>query len=166
MRVNVPSPTAENAGQPGDRVQLFTSLQVREASLTLFGFLAEEGRMAFETLVSVNGVGPRLALGVLSRFTPESLASAVSSGDTAAFNGVPGVGKKTASRIVLELRGKLDDAWATGPTAMARGELIDALVALGYTASEAHEAASSISAGDSLSLEERVRLALERMANA
>ena len=165
FRVNVPGSTADNLSQIGDRISLFTSLQVREESLALFGFLTEDARMTFGALIGINGVGPRLALNVLSRFTPESLAAVVRSGDTDAFSGVPGVGKKTASRIVLELRGKLGGDWTVGPAADEHGELIEALTALGYTASEAHDAASSLPPGDSMSLEDRVRLALQRMAS-
>ena len=165
FRLNMPGPTAEQLGPIGERVRLYTSLQVREDSLTLFGFLTEEDRLAFEALIGVNGVGPRVALSVLSHFKPDSLAAAVSSGDAAAFVGVPGVGKKTASRIVLELKGKLEGAWAVVPAARRDGEVLEALAALGYTVSEVREAVSSLPPGDSMSLEDRVRLALERIGS-
>ena len=92
FRINIPASAVEQLGHIGDPVRLLTSLQVREDSLTLFGFPTEEARLAFETLLGVNGVGPRVALSVLSRFTPDSLAAAVESGDTGAFSGVTGVG--------------------------------------------------------------------------
>ena len=131
----------------------------------MFGFLTEDTRLAFEALIGINGVGPRLALSVLSRFTAESLAQSVSAGDTDAFSGVPGVGKKMASRIVLELRGKLGGDWVVGPAASQHAEVIEALAALGYSASEAREAVSSLPPGDSMPLEDRVRQALERMGS-
>ena len=161
FRVSIPSSSAEHLGPVGDGVRLYTSLQVREDSLTLFGFLTEEARLAFDVLIDINGVGPRVALSVLSRFTPESLAAAVSAGDTDAFGGVPGVGKKTASRIVLELKGKLEGEWAV-PLA-GEGEVVEALTALGYSAAEARKAVSSLSLDDPASVEDKVRMALQRM---
>lgn len=164
LRVNVPASLIERLGQTGSHVRLFTSLQVREDSLTLFGFPTEEARQSFEKLLEVNGVGPKVALSVLSRLTPEALATAVSLGDIDAFSGVPGVGKKTASRIVLELKGKLDEAWLAATAAGDDDEVLQALTALGYTASEARRAISSLPNDSPLSLEDKVRLALQQMA--
>ena len=169
LRVNVPASAPEQLVRTGGgRVRLYTSLQVREDSLTLFGFLTPEARAAFGTLIGISGVGPRLALSVLSRFTPEGLAAAVGTGDVDAFSLVPGVGKKTAGRIVLELRGKLGDDWATGGTGGPGGqaELVRALTSLGYSPAEAREAAMNIPAEDDLELEEKLRLALQRMAES
>ena len=163
FRVSLPATAAEHLGPVGGRVHLYTSLQVREDSLTLFGFLTEEARIAFGILLGVNGVGPRVALSVLSGFTPESLAAAVSAGDTGAFTGVPGVGRKTADRIVLELRGKLKGEWAVVPSAVGDRQVIAALTALGYSLSEARDAVSSLPPGDSMSVEDQVLLALQRM---
>ena len=163
LRVSVPASGIEQLGQLGDRVRLFASLQVREDSLTLFGFQTEEARSAFEALIGINGVGPRLALSVLSRFAPDSLAAAVSSGDTDAFGGVPGVGKKTASRIILELKGKLEGIWAVPAADGGEREVIEALTALGYTISEVREAVASLPAAESASVEDRVMQALQHM---
>ena len=165
FRVNTPAQTARDLGQIGDKVRVLTSLHIREDSLTLFGFLTEEARLTFEALIGITGVGPRVALSVLSWLTPESLAAAVGSGDIDAFTGVPGVGKKTASRIILELKGKLEGVWAMSPAESGDGEVIEALTSLGYTASEAREVVSSLPRGDSMPLEEKVRLALQRMGN-
>ena len=112
LRVSAPDSTLRSIGAAGSQVRLLTSLQVREDNLTLFGFGTEEERSIFEALISISGVGPRLALGVLSRLSPESLAAAVHAGDTNAIATVHGVGRKTAGRIVLELKGKLPK---TGP---------------------------------------------------
>jgi len=163
FRVSVPATAAEQLGPFGERVHLYTSLQVREDSLTLFGFPTEEARIAFGLLLGVNGVGPRVALSVLSRFTAESLAAAVSTGDTAAFTGVPGVGRKTADRIVLELKGKLSGEWAVTPSAAGDREVIAALTALGYSLSEAGDAVSALPPGNSMSVEDKVLLALQGM---
>ena len=165
FRVNVPGSAVDDLGPVGARVRLHTCLQVREDNLTLFGFLTEDDRLAFEALIGINGVGPRVALSVLSRLTPAALAVAVSSGDTAAFTSVSGVGKKIASRIVLELRGKLEKDWAV-PGAAIGGDVdvFEALTALGYTAPEAREAITSLPSGNSMSVEDRVRLALQHFA--
>ena len=163
FHVSVPSSGIEHLGQIGGRVRLFASLQVREDNLTLFGFQTEEARSAFEALIGISGVGPRLALSVLSRFAPDSLAAAVRSSDTDAFSGVPGVGKKTASRIILELKGKLEGEWAVPSADGGDREVIEALTALGYTLSEVREAVASLPRGESASVEDKVLLALQRM---
>ena len=165
LRVNIPQNAVEALGVAGDHVRLFTSLQMREDSLTLYGFPTEEARAAFGALIAVNGVGPRLALSVLSSLTPDNLAMAVSGGDPDVFKGVPGVGTKTANRIVLELKGKFDWRAVSQPDAAGDGDLVNALTALGYTVPEVMAAVSSLPATDSSTLEERVRLCLERMGS-
>jgi Holliday junction DNA helicase RuvA len=165
VRVNAPQSTVEGLGAVGARVKLFTALQVRDDSLTLYGFSTQDSRTAFETLMGVNGVGPRVALSVLSALAPESLALAVASGDADAFKGVSGVGKRTASRIILELRGKLDfEMVATRPGQQDDAEVVGALTALGYTASEALQALAALPADDATSVEEKVRLSLQQLA--
>ena len=163
VRASVPDSAVDGMGASGDRVRLFTSLQTREDSLTLYGFRTAEERSAFEALIQVNGVGPRVALNVLSSMTPESLAVAVAAGDIESFKRVSGVGTRTGNRIVLELKGKLDAELriaAGGPT---DDDLMQALTALGYSASEVAEAAASLPVGADLSLEERVRLCIQRL---
>ena len=162
IRVHVPSSAVEGFGSPGGRLWLLTSLQVREDSLTLFGFPTEEARSAFEMLIGVNGVGPRVALGVLSYLSPEALALAVATGDAGVFRGVHGVGTKTANRIVLELKGKLDEELASVSYGGGDEEVVNALTALGWTLSEAMAAVSSLPKEDSMSVEDKVRLCLQR----
>ena len=165
VRVNLPMSTAERFGAVGAPVKLLTTLQVRDDSLTLFGFPDREARAAFEMLIGVNGVGPRVALSVLSALAPEALALAVESGDADAFTSVPGVGKRTASRILLELRGKLDfDLTAAGAVHRDDADVVDALTALGYTALEARRALASLPSGEELPVEEKVRLSLGQLA--
>lgn len=164
LRINVPGSTSESIGSPGERARLHTSLQVREESLTLYGFLSEEERQTFETLLSISGIGPRLALSVLSRFAPATLAEAVDEGDVGAFLTVPGIGKRTAGRIILELKGKLAVDWSHSPTAAGDRDVIDALTALGYSDTEARQAVAAIPKDDSLSMDERVRGALQHLS--
>ena len=161
IRASIPESASGALGPAGERVRLFTSLQVRDDSLTLYGFLRRTPGTAFEALIAVNGIGPRLALSILSTMTTDALALAIDSADPGAFKGVSGVGTKTANRIVLELKGKLD--WQ--PVAVSRPDaghtdLVDALTALGYTLQEAAEAAASLPEDAPDSLEERLRIAL------
>ena len=161
LRVNVPSSLIDQVGQVGDAVKLFTSLQVKEDSLTLYGFPSSDGRQAFEALLGVNGVGPRLALAILSRMAPETLAMAVATEDPAEFKGVSGVGTRIAQRIVMELKGKLEIEMTAAPSARPDAELTEALTALGYTMSEVMEAAASLPRDKPLEFEEKLRLVLD-----
>ncbi len=163
LQVNVPASTAQDLGV-GDHARLFTCLQVREDSLTLYGFASEDARAAFEALVAVSGVGPRVALNVLSAMTPGALAVAVGSADTDAFVAVPGVGKKTAGRIILDLRGKLAEDLLVQASGADDGDALDALTALGYSIAEARTALASLGPAGSATAEERVRQALQRIA--
>ena len=164
LQVNVPSSTARDIGGAGDQVRLFTCLQVREDSLTLYGFTNEDARAAFEALIGVSGVGPRVALNVLSAMTPGALAVAVGAADTDAFVAVPGVGKKTAGRIILDLRGKLAEDLLADRSSAGDGDALDALTALGYSPAEARAALASLGPARSAPVEERVRQALQRIA--
>ena len=161
LRISVTGAAASGAGRVGDAVSLYTSLQVREDSLSLFGFPTEDERMTFDTLLGVSGIGARLALAMLDRFSPQALAQAIDAGDTRALATVPGVGRRTASRIVLELKGKLDLDFADA-AASTDSDLVDALAALGYGDAEAREALSGTDAA--ASEEDRLRAALERLA--
>ena len=160
LRVSVPNPA--DLGRVGEHIRLFTTLHVREDSLTLYGFQTDDARSAFVALIGVNGVGPRVALNVLTTLTTDSLALAISGGDPAAFKGVSGVGTKTANRIVLELKGKLDFQAMSVPEAGGDRDLVDALTALGYTIQEALSAIATIPAGKPMSLEDKVRFCLSQ----
>ena len=164
LRVSAPSSSLESIGQVGGTVRLFTSLQVRENSLNLYGFDTPEACQTFETLIGINRIGPQVALNILSMLRPKVLATAVESGDVNSFSAVPGVGRKTASRILLELKGKLElDRGATS-TPTLDTDALDALLALGYTQVEAREALSALSDNDGASSEDKVRLALSQLA--
>ena len=164
LRISVPSAATDSVGSVGQPVTLYTSLQVREDSISMYGFPTEDERLTFETLLNISGIGPRLALAMLGRFSPMSLAQTVEAGDTRALSTVPGVGRRTASRIVLELKGKLDLDFGQPGGAGADSDLVDALTALGYSYTEAHEAIART--GSDTPDEERIRAALEYLASA
>ena len=163
FRVSVPDAAVSGVGRVGERITLHTSLQVREDSLALFGFQSEDERLTFETLLGISRIGPRLALAMLARFSPQDLARAIEEGDTKALATVPGVGRRTASRIVLELKGKLDLDFGDSPTAPGASEdLVDALTALGFAPSDARDALRATDAN--LSDDERIVEALARLS--
>jgi Holliday junction DNA helicase RuvA len=164
LKVFVPEPTAARFLE-GGAVLLHTYLQVREDALTLFGFETEEELAVFELLLTVSGVGPKVALATLSTLSPDALRLAVANQEPGIVARVPGVGKRTAEKIVLELKDKLR-APTTGLEALARlsaadGEVIDALVALGYSVVEAQRAVQSLPK-EATEVEERLRLALRQ----
>ena len=153
-------------GDEGAQVRLHTHLIVREDDLQLYGFLEPQAQRLFELLIGVSGVGPRVALGLLSALPAGEAASAIVSEDIVALARAPGVGKRTAERLILELRQKLEvetRAEPVVPGARATGDAaLDFLVSLGFAASEARQALSVERDAD-LAVEERVRRALQRM---
>ena len=132
----------------GSQVQLFTSLVVREDSLTLFGFINDESRSLFELVQTVSGIGPKVALSILGALTPEDLARAISQEDIGAIEKVPGIGRKGAQRLILELKGKLTDLSSTqqykGHQPAWREQLTSALVSLGFSPRESDGAISQV----------------------
>jgi len=137
----------------GEPARLATSLVVREDSLTLFGFASDEAKELFELVQSVSGVGPRIALALLAVLDPDQLRQALAAGDTVALTRAPGIGKKGAERLVLELRDKIGTAAAsrsatTGTTSPLpwREKIVDALVGLGFSARQAEEASTAVAA--------------------
>ena len=160
---SVPAPTA-GALAPGDAALLYTHLHVREDALTLYGFASAGELRLFEQLIGVSGIGPRAALALLSALDYAHLTAAIATGETDALRRVPGIGQKTAERLVLELRDKVTPPSGSGAPAAPRAperdtELIGALLGLGYSQQEAIAAAAEV-AGDGLALEERIRAAL------
>lgn len=132
----------------GSQIQLFTSLVVREDSLTLFGFLNEESRALFELVQTVSGIGPKVALSILGALTPEDLGRAIAQEDIASIEKVPGIGRKGAQRLILELKGKLSDlstaAQYKGHQPAWREQLASALVSLGFSPKESDGAISNV----------------------
>lgn len=153
------TPSALGRAHGADEVELETYLHVREDALQLYGFAETAERELFEQLLSVSGIGPKVALAIVSGSPAAELRRAIALEDTARFEAIPGIGKKTAQRVVLELKEKGSLADAIEP----RGGLArDALVELGWSVVEADRALASID--PSLPVEERVRLALGRAA--
>lgn len=148
-----------------DDVFLYTHLIVREDSLTLYGFATTAERDLFEVLISVNGVGPRMALSILSTMSIDNLRNAVASERPELLTRVPGIGKKTAQKILFELKDKLptglDAVPVGGPADDLTADVLDTLVALGYSIVEAQSAVQSIPPDAPENVEERVRLALQ-----
>lgn len=144
----------------GQEASLTTHLHVREDALELYGFANIAEQRLFERLISVSGVGPRLALSVLSAASVSDIEAAIEKGQSALLIKVSGVGTKTAERIIVDLKGKLSRDDGAGDSAM--GTVIDALVNLGYTAKEARDAAASTS--PELPIEQRVKQALKQVS--
>jgi Holliday junction DNA helicase RuvA len=165
-RVNTSLTTLEEIGDAGDSVRLFTHLYVREDQLALFGFASHDELRLFETLIGVSGVGPRLALAILSRVRAEALEAAIEGENAELLATVPGVGRKTAGRLILELRGRLVPAGGARPGAPTRAdaEVVEALRSLGYTTAEAHGALMRLPRGEDLTVEDRVVAALRELA--
>jgi len=152
----------------GGLVTLYTHLHVREAELTLYGFGSRESLQLFRTLLSVQGIGPKVALAILSHLPIETLQQAVAREEVALLARVPGIGPKKARQIVFALKDKigLEDEWAAGPAITdADGEVMAALTTLGYSVSEAQAALRALPADTRKEpVEERVRLALSSLA--
>jgi len=175
LLASVPATTAE-ALVAGEQTSLFTHLHVREDALTLFGFSTRDDLVLFEQLIGVSGVGPRVALGLLAALDYADLTSAIAGGRADVLRRVPGIGQKTAERLVLELRDKvtppaggIEAPLAATKKPLADAEVVAALMGLGYTQAEAAAAAERLpSDGESaeLPVEERVRMALQFFARA
>lgn len=163
--VDVPMSTFCNLPDLGGDVTLFTHLVVREDAERLYGFATKAEQTAFRTLIRVSGVGPRIALAVLSGMTADQLASAIESGETGLLTRVPGIGKKTAERLILELKGKLSGGTLSVPAGApgsARADIAAALIALGYSDREAQAAAKRVPEDTGVS--EGIRLALKSLS--
>lgn len=165
VRVFVPKTVLEDAGGPGRRLTLHTHLQVREDDLSLFGFEQEEDLQLFEVLLGVNGVGPKVALAILGTLSPELLKSAIMREEAAVLQRVPGIGKKTAERIMFHLRDKLDlhePSAALQLVTDVDAEVIDILTGLGFSIVEAQAALQHVPR-EVQEMDERVQLALQHL---
>ena len=162
--VDVPMSTFYNLPALGEKVVLLTHFVVREDAQLLYGFLTAPERMTFREVLKISGVGPRTALSILSGLSAAELAQAVSLQDSARLVKVPGIGKKTAERLLLELKGKLGDSLAA-PASVAAGaqsDILQALVALGYSDREASAALKALPADVGVS--DGIKLALKQLA--
>ncbi|HIE2058222.1 TPA: Holliday junction branch migration protein RuvA [Neisseria meningitidis] len=159
--------TFYNLPPVGESVQLFTQLIIREDAHLLFGFATAEERKTFRQLIKVGGIGAKTALGILSAMTADELARAVAEEDVKRLSSAPGIGKKTAERMVLELRGKLvahtvtDGLFAAAPATDETEDIVSTLLALGYSEREAKAAVKGVPEGTDVG--EGVRLALKNL---
>jgi Holliday junction DNA helicase RuvA len=168
FRVFMPTSDLAALGKPGQEVKVFTHLHVREDNLSLYGFSTAEGLWLFETLIGVTGLGPKLSLALLSALSPEQITVAIATGSAETLDMVPGVGKKVASRIILELKEKIGAGWVVTPATQVARENTDvlaALTSLGYSASEAVKAVAALPGDAKLKLEEKVKLALQYLGS-
>ncbi len=165
-KVRVTTETALDV-TPSSPIFLWTHLAVRETSLELFGFLDKETLDTFELLITISGIGPKSALGILNVASPSMLRQAVASADTSYLTRVSGIGKKNAEKIVLELKDKLkvtsEDASTSSAQVRAEGDALEALVSLGYSERDSREALKKISK-EIVGASERVKAALKLLS--
>ncbi len=164
VRVFVPRSVLEDVGGVGRSIALHTHLMVREQDLSLYGFESAEDLQLFEVLLGVTGVGPKVALAILSTLSPELLKNAIAREETAVLQRVPGIGKKTAERIMFQLRDKWEvsagSATAVLPFNDVDGDVIDLLTGLGFSIVEAQAALQKLPR-ETRGVEERLQLALQ-----
>ncbi len=163
FKVNMPTSSLSRLGSPGDEVKVFTHLYVREDNISLYGSTSVEELGLFETLIGVSGLGPRLALAMLGTMDSEKLAAAIATANSLMLIQVPGIGKKMAERIILELKDKVSAGLLTvaaSEMAPENAEVLAALMSLGYSTNEANQAVASLPREPDLSLEDRIKLAL------
>ncbi len=163
FQVYTSTSTLSTLGAIGREVRLHTHLHLREDNATLYGFASAEERELFQTLIGVSGLGPKLAIAMLSAMNVERLTMAIATGSTDLLTAIPGIGKKMAQRVVLELKEKIGAGWVTTPAAelvQENAEVVSALTSLGYSAAEATRAVATIPPSSDLSLEEKLKLAL------
>ena len=176
-RIFVPTSVLENLPKTGETIKIYTYFNVREDAVSLFGFLSKQDLEMFRQLIGVNGVGPKSALGILSALSPDTLRLAVISGDAKAISKAPGVGSKTAQRIILDLKDKVKaedilDGFTEPVSGHTEGsdvgavgkEAIEALTALGYSASEASGVVKKVTITESMTAEDVLKAALKHLA--
>lgn len=164
--IDVPMSTLYNLPDIGAEVFLYTHYVVREDAELLFGFSTKAERSLFRLLIRISGIGPKIALSILSGISASILAQAVSQAEPGLLTRIPGVGKKTAERIVLELKGKIDtvvdSADSQTPTSGAKADIISALVSLGYSEREALQAVKGLAAD--VTVNDGIREALKALS--
>jgi Holliday junction DNA helicase RuvA len=162
--VYLPTSTLSSVGRIGKEVKLYTHLHVREDILALYGFSTPDELRLFNILLGVSGIGPKVGLSMLSAMSTDQLTMAIATGNADLLTSIPGIGNKTANRIVLELKDKIGAGWITTQQAEFSAEntdVLSALTSLGYSAAEAARAVASLPAKNKLSLEEKIKMALQ-----
>ena len=168
FQVYMPTSTLSTLGAIGEEVKLHTYLHLREDNAALYGFASTDELGLFQNLISVSGLGPKLALAMLSAMNIERLTMAIATSSADLLTEIPGIGKKMAHRLILELKDKLGAGWITTPAAQLaeeNAEVVAALTSLGYSISEATRAVASLPPDSELSLEEKIKLALGYFAS-
>jgi Holliday junction DNA helicase RuvA len=161
--VNVLGSFLEGVHRVGQTVELYTHLYVRETQLALYGFRTAEEQELFGTLLGVSGIGPRTAMAVLDTFSPETLRAAISQGDASTLTRIPGIGRKTAERLLLDLKDRIGvalEAVAAQGLGQADVDVMNALTALGYSLAEARSALQAVPE-EAEALDERILAALQ-----
>lgn len=175
--IKVPMSVLSELPGMGKEVRIYTYLQVREDAMSLFGFMTRQDLKMFKQLLGVNGIGPKGALGLLSAMRPDDLRLAIISGDAKAISRAPGIGLKTAQRVILDLKdrtcveevmpafvGGLDQMEKGSALADAGKEAVDALVALGYSGMEATKAVRQVEITEGMTAEEVLKASLKHLA--
>ena len=168
FQVYAPTSTLSALGRIGEDIKLYTHLHLREDNVALYGFSSTEELELFQALIGVSGLGPKLALAMLSAMSVEQLTTAIVTGSTDLLTTIPGIGKKVASRLILELKEKIGAGWITTPAtqlAQENTDVLAALISLGYSAADATKAVASLPASSDLSLEEKIKLTLQYFGN-
>ena len=168
FQVYMPTSTLSTLGAVGEEVQLYTHLYLKEDNASLYGFASADELRLFQTLIGVSGLGPKLALTMLSVMSVEKLTMAIATGSVDLLTVVPGIGKKVANRLILELKEKIGAGWVTTSGVQPAEENTDvlaALTSLGYSVSEASRAVASLPPSSDLSLEEKIKQALQYFAS-
>lgn len=180
-QINVPLSVLDRLPRAGEEVKIFTSFQVREDAMALYGFLTRQDRQMFEQLLGVSGIGPKAALGILSALRPDDLRMAIISEDAKAIARAPGIGPKTAKRVILDLKdkirmedilpggGDMPGAQAVMPDTVsgvdgAAKEAVEALVALGYSMTEAARAVRQVPVSEDMTTEAILKASLKYLA--
>ena len=180
--IHVPLSVLDRLPHVGEQMKVYTSFQVKEDSMTLYGFLSRQDLKMFNQLLGVNGIGPKAALGILSSLTPDDLRMAIIAEDAKAIAKAPGIGPKTAKRVILDLKDKISMDDVLGPMASgtdlgtgsgaaamaglaeAAKEAVQALVALGYTNSEASRAVKQVEIVDGMTSEDVLKASLKHLS--
>lgn len=166
--LNVSQATLKQMGNIGERIYLHTYLYVKEDNISLFGFISRGELELFQKLIMVSGVGPRLALSLLSAFEPQQLVGAIINSNIDIISQTPGIGKKIAGRLILELKSKLEKEGISEfvPSITDHySDVIAALINLGYSLREASRAVSVLPSNKDLKLEEKIKYALQQLAS-
>ena len=163
FQVYMPTSTLSSLGKVGEEVKLYTHFHLREDNAALYGFATSDEMRLFQTLIGVSGLGPKLALAMFSAMSLEKLTMAIATGSVDLLTVIPGIGKKVANRLILELKDKIAVGWVVTPAVQLAEENTDvvaALISLGYSVAEASRAVAAMPPSSDLSLEEKIKMAL------